>query len=108
MADLDRIYDILVGTKVYDDGAWHVYDKWGAELSDPGGIMWRSSPGALLMWPKAEGLPEWDTSQGMAAERKWREIRRLQQEDSLVVDLIIALVTKGFFNGYDQDLRGAG
>lgn len=105
MAVLDQIYDILVGAKVYEDDAWHVYDKWGSELSDPGGVMWRSSPGALLMWPKAEGLPEWDTSQGMAGQRKIREIRRLREEDELVTDLIVSLVTQGFFDGYHPDLR---
>ena len=70
MSDLDHIYNILVGEKLFDGDAWHVYDKWGVELSDPAGIMWRANPGALLMWPRDEELPE-----GVAARRPRRNAR---------------------------------
>ena len=106
MSPEDRIFEILVGQKVYTDGKWHVYDAYGAELSDPGGIMWRSSPGALLMWPKDEGLPAWDTSQGMAGKFKRAQYNRILRDDELVTDLIVSLVTQGFFDGHTQNMFG--
>jgi hypothetical protein len=99
-----KIYEILVGQKVFSDEGWHVYDANGVELSDPGGVLWRSSPGALLMWPKAEGLPEWDTTQGVAGKFKTAQYNRLIRDDELVADLIVTLVTQGFFNGNTQSL----
>lgn len=54
---LEAIYQILVGKKVYDGAAWHVYDAADAELSDPQGVMWRANPGALLMWPRETVQP---------------------------------------------------
>lgn len=106
MSVYDQIYEILVGQKLFLNGKWGVYDEHGVELSDPGGVMWRSSPGALLMWPKAEGLPEWDTSQGMAGTFNRTAYNRLLRDDELVTDLLVTLVTQGFFNGNAQSLFG--
>ena len=53
---------------------------------------------------------KWDTSQGKApsnipdhkayVERLNREYNRLLKDDETAVDLIVALVTQGFFDGY--------
>jgi hypothetical protein len=51
----EEIYQILVGRKVYTDGAWHVYNKAGVELSNAAGVLWRANPGALIMWPRGAG-----------------------------------------------------
>ena len=104
MDTLDLIYNILVGEKVYeDDDAWHVYDKWGSELSDSGGIMWRANPGALIMWPRLAVAPARAGRRNARFEPYRGEpttnIQSLHQEDELVTDLILTLVTKGFFDG---------
>ena len=96
MDTLDLIYNILVGEKVYEgDDAWHVYDKWGSELSDPGGVMWRANPGALIMWPRPEvetapggGLTPWQRSLFKPLTRKhipYNEEAELQELAELLM-----------------------
>lgn len=46
----------------------------------------------------------WDTSQGMAGKRNTGYYNRLHRDDELVTDLIVALVTQGFFDGHAQGL----
>lgn len=48
----------------------------------------------------------WDTSQGVAGQFKRREYNRLLRDDELVTDLIVSLVTQGFFNGHAQSMFG--
>lgn len=53
MSDLQQSLEVLLGQKIRDEvtGLWHVYDANGVEISDPGGILLRANPGALLAWP---------------------------------------------------------
>ncbi len=48
MATLDQVLAILTGAKVFTGRQWRVYDANGAELADPGGVLWRGVHGALL------------------------------------------------------------
>lgn len=50
MAALDDILALLRGRKVLDEATntWRVYDADGAELADPGGVLWRGVHGLLL------------------------------------------------------------
>jgi hypothetical protein len=52
----ERIFDLLTGQKIYSDGKWRVYGEDGTELADPGGVLWRATPGALIMWPRVPGV----------------------------------------------------
>ena len=75
MNQLDQIYEVLVGAKTFEDGAWHVFDASGAELTDHAGVLWRAIPGALLMWPHAPeeflaGLGGGGGSQGAQAGKR--------------------------------------
>ena len=47
---LDQILAILMGRKVYDSTTklWRIYDQYGTELADPGGILLRGLHGWLL------------------------------------------------------------
>jgi hypothetical protein len=47
---LDSILALLRGRKVLDEttNTWRVYDAGGAELADPGGVLWRGVHGMLL------------------------------------------------------------
>jgi hypothetical protein len=50
---LQQSLEVLLGLKIRDEvtGLWRVYDVNGVEISDPGGILLRANPGALLAWP---------------------------------------------------------
>lgn len=105
MSSYGKIYEILVGQKVFSDEVWHVYDANGVELSDPAGVMWRANPGALIMWPKSQDYV-WDTTQGKAGAFNRTAYNRLLRDDELVTDLIVTLVTQGFFDGHPQTMFG--
>lgn len=49
----------------------------------------------------------WDTSQGKAGQFNPAQYNRLLRDDSLVADLIVTLVTQGFFNGHAQGMFGS-
>ncbi len=46
----------------------------------------------------------WDTAQGIAGQFNQRRYNQLLRDDELCTELIVALVTQGFFNGYAQRL----
>lgn len=48
----------------------------------------------------------WDTSQGIAGTFNRAQYNRLQRDDELVTDLIVTLVTQGFFDGHAQGMFG--
>lgn len=48
----------------------------------------------------------WDTTQGMAGAFNRAQYNRLQRDDELVTDLIVTLVTQGFFDGHAQSMFG--
>lgn len=109
MATTAQVLALLTGAKVFDGGVWRVYDAGGAELADPGGVLWRGVHGALL-WGAAfvaAGGVNTDTSQGVAgkgyidrlAREEYNRANRLAKDDALVVDLLTALFTGGFFDG---------
>jgi hypothetical protein len=105
----DQILELLTSQKIRDeDGYWHVYDEDGIEIADTGGVLWRANPGALLMWPRIEAIEV--APRGGRRHKGVRfepfkpavvphNLAQLHQEDELVTDLLIALVTKEFFNG---------
>lgn len=107
MSMLGQILDILIGQKIKSDGVWRVYDESGVEIVDTGGVMWRANPGALLMWPReVVPLPPVagvNRGRRLSLTRPWVEetaqLTQLHQEDQLVTELLVTLVTKGFFNG---------
>ena len=48
MATEAEVLAILRGRKEFVDRTWKVYDGGGAEIVDPGGVLWRGVHGALL------------------------------------------------------------
>lgn len=118
MTVLDDIFEILVGQKIYTDGAWHVYDEHGQEISDEQGILWRGNPGALLMWPRKPVLQQLDAvgpddifvripREGRIArqESEWEtfvpaDVRAQQRldEDEILLVMIARAVTSGALN----------
>jgi hypothetical protein len=48
----------------------------------------------------------WDTTQGKAGAFNRTAYNRLLRDDELVTDLIVTLVTQGFFDGNAQNLFG--
>lgn len=114
MSGYSGIYELLVGQKVYEDGKWRVFDAAGAELADPGGVLWRANPGALLMWPNPTRLrpPIYDVP-GVGAdevihsriarqESQWDTFvpgdvlaQRRLAEDEILLTLIARAVTSG-------------
>ncbi len=49
------ILELLIGAKVFDGTAWHIYDETGTELTNPAGVRGLGKMGALLMWPREDG-----------------------------------------------------
>lgn len=64
MSPEDALYEVLVCQKILANGAWHVYDEAGNELTHPAGVIWRANPGALLMWPHTVPLTQYEVKQG--------------------------------------------
>lgn len=48
------VLELLLGAKVFDGAAWHIYDANNTELTNPAGVRGLGKMGALLMWPRAE------------------------------------------------------
>lgn len=62
---------------------------------------------ALQGFALVEGVEVfWDTTQGMAGAANRAQYNRLLRDDELVTDLIVTLVTQGFFDGHSQNLFG--
>lgn len=51
-----QVLEVLIGKKVQSGTNWRVYDEADNEIADPGGIMMRANPGALIMWPGRDGF----------------------------------------------------
>jgi hypothetical protein len=50
---------------------------------------------------------QWDTSQGNAGKFNQQHYNLLVRDDALVADLIVTLVTQGFFDGHAQSMFGS-
>lgn len=100
MSILNDVYELLISQKISDGTYWHVYDIDGNELSDPAGVLWRGNMGALLMWPRAATTTARRSKRksNVQADFGFPLQTQILQEDELATDLIIALVTKGFFD----------
>ncbi len=49
----------------------------------------------------------WDTTQGVAGKFNQQHYNLLVRDDALVADLIVTLVTQGFFDGHAQSMFGS-
>lgn len=60
-----------------------------------------------LITSQDSALGGWDTSQGVAGQANRRLYNQLRRDDELVTDLLVTLVTQGFFDGHAQGLFGS-
>lgn len=72
MAALDQIFAILTGRKVHDSttGLWRVYDQYGTELADLGGILLRGLHGWLLQTANQKEAKRTGGGRGSRRDRK--------------------------------------
>lgn len=61
------VLELLIGAKVFDGTAWHIYDQSNNELTNPAGVRGLGKMGALLMWPRAN-----DSNYSIYARRRGR------------------------------------
>lgn len=74
-----QILELLVGEKRFYDGAWHVFDEQGNELTAPSGVLFRALPGALL-WQRVEEAEQEFRSTTYNPGAKGKKKRRRKSE----------------------------
>lgn len=101
MAALDQILAILMGRKVYDSTTklWRIYDQYGTELADPGGILLRGLHGWLLSQANQQAANDADIRPGGKRRRRvvippgyapTPAVRRPRDDDEVL--LVVGLV----------------
>jgi hypothetical protein len=109
MATPEELLAILTATKLFDGTVWRAYDVNGVELAGSDLILAKGTHGALLTQAALFGLPSVaGVVEGMGFTKAaqiaaWADetanLASIHFEDQLASELLIALVTKGFFNG---------
>lgn len=102
--DTLQVLELLLGEKRFYDGAWHVFDAQGQELTAASGVLFRGVPGALLWQRFADEEQDFKGTTYSPAGRGKRRQKKVARHDAFPfaprvqsVDSGLALSSRDFW-----------